>query len=117
MRDVQWMKWSRHHANRRRRRAVQRSAGSARRGIVSGGPYGFQQWGTAVGAARGGEFAMSETTTYLELSQEAGSAHKFYEVSVSGTAVSVRYGRIGTPGQQQTSTFPTREKAQAAAAR
>ncbi|MEW2551493.1 WGR domain-containing protein [Streptomyces zhihengii] len=60
---------------------------------------------------------MSGTTTYLELSQDDGSAHKFYEVTVDGTAVSVRYGRIGAGGQLQTSSFPTAEKAQAAAAR
>ncbi|MFK0289692.1 WGR domain-containing protein [Streptomyces sp. NPDC090442] len=60
---------------------------------------------------------MSETTTYLELSQEGGGAHKFYEVRVADTVVAVRYGRIGSAGQRQTSTFPTREKAQAAAAR
>ncbi|WP_274916261.1 WGR domain-containing protein [Streptomyces sp. WZ-12] len=60
---------------------------------------------------------MSETTTYLELSQEGGGAHKFYEVRVQDTVVAVRYGRIGSAGQRQTSTFPTREKAQAAAAR
>ncbi|QHC21739.1 WGR domain-containing protein [Streptomyces sp. GS7] len=60
---------------------------------------------------------MSETTTYLELSQEGGGAHKFYEVAVHDTVVSVRYGRIGAAGQSQTSAFPTREKAQAAAAR
>ncbi|MEU3712566.1 WGR domain-containing protein [Streptomyces catenulae] len=60
---------------------------------------------------------MSESTTYLELSQEDGGAHKFYEVSVSGTQVAVRYGRIGASGQSQCSTFPTVEKAQAAAAK
>ncbi|MEU5210608.1 WGR domain-containing protein [Streptomyces sp. NPDC020742] len=60
---------------------------------------------------------MSGNTTYLELSQEGGGAHKFYEVTVQDTVVSVRYGRIGAAGQQQTSTFPTHEKAQAAAAR
>ncbi|MFF3320857.1 WGR domain-containing protein [Streptomyces sp. NPDC002889] len=60
---------------------------------------------------------MSRTTTYLELSQDGGGAHKFYEVAVEGTVVSVRYGRIGAGGQLQTSTFPTAEKAQAAAAR
>lgn len=60
---------------------------------------------------------MSEGTTYLELSQEGGGAHKFYEVTVRETVVSVRYGRIGADGQQQTSTFPTGEKARAAAAR
>ncbi|WP_406864395.1 WGR domain-containing protein [Streptomyces sp. HUAS MG47] len=57
------------------------------------------------------------TKTYLELSQDDGGAHKFYEVTVSGTTVSVRYGRIGAAGQTQTSTFPTEEKARAAAAK
>ncbi|MFH9657110.1 WGR domain-containing protein [Streptomyces sp. NPDC017248] len=57
------------------------------------------------------------STTYLELSQEGGGAHKFYEVAVDGRVVTVRYGRIGAEGQTQTSTFPTEEKARAAAAR
>ncbi|MEV5507278.1 WGR domain-containing protein [Streptomyces orinoci] len=60
---------------------------------------------------------MSADTTYLELSQEGGGAHKFYEVTVDGTAVTVRYGRIGAAGQTQHSTFPTAEKARAAAAK
>lgn len=55
--------------------------------------------------------------TYLELSQDDGGAHKFYEVTVQGNAVSVRYGRIGAAGQTQTSTFATAQKAQAAAAK
>ncbi|MBT2410545.1 WGR domain-containing protein [Streptomyces sp. ISL-12] len=55
--------------------------------------------------------------TYLELSQDGGGAHKFYEVTVEGTVVTVSYGRIGAGGQTQTSTFPTAEKAQAAAAK
>lgn len=59
----------------------------------------------------------SVTQTYLELSQDDGAAHKFYEVSVQGTVVSVRYGRIGAAGQLQTSTFPTEEKARGAAAK
>lgn len=57
------------------------------------------------------------TTTYLELSQDGGGAHKFYEVTVEDLAVSVRYGRIGADGQTQRSTFPTAAKAQAAAAK
>lgn len=57
------------------------------------------------------------TKTYLELSQDGGGAHKFYEVTVDGTLVSVRYGRIGATGQTQTSTFATPEKARAAAAK
>ncbi|MCX5205863.1 WGR domain-containing protein [Streptomyces sp. NBC_00237] len=55
--------------------------------------------------------------TYLELSQEDGGAHKFYEVTVSGTTVDVRYGRIGADGQRQSSTFPSVAKAKAAAAK
>ncbi|MFV0126712.1 WGR domain-containing protein [Streptomyces sp. HMX112] len=57
------------------------------------------------------------STTYLELSQDGGGAHKFYEVTVRDEVVSVRYGRIGAAGQTQTSSFPTAEKARAAAAR
>ncbi|MEC4572071.1 WGR domain-containing protein [Streptomyces virginiae] len=60
---------------------------------------------------------MARETTYLELSQDGGGAHKFYEVIVDGTAVSVRYGRIGAPGQLQSSSFPTVEKARSAAAK
>ncbi|GHF47995.1 molybdenum metabolism regulator [Streptomyces mashuensis] len=60
---------------------------------------------------------MSAHTTYLELSQDGGGAHKFYEVTVDGTAVTVRYGRIGAAGQTQRSVFPTAAKAQAAAAK
>ncbi|MFD8553923.1 WGR domain-containing protein [Streptomyces fradiae] len=61
--------------------------------------------------------AVSTETTYLELSQDGGGAHKFYEVTVDGQVVTVRYGRIGAAGQSQTSTFATVEKARAAAAR
>ncbi|MDJ0461718.1 WGR domain-containing protein [Streptomyces sp. H27-C3] len=60
---------------------------------------------------------VSRETTYLELSQDDGGAHKFYEVTVNGLTVSVRYGRIGADGQLQTSTFPSVEKAKAAAAK
>ncbi|GAB0105140.1 WGR domain-containing protein [Nocardia sp. JMUB6875] len=55
--------------------------------------------------------------TYLELSQDTGSAHKFYEVIVTGTQVTIRYGRIGDAGQRQVSSFATVEKARAAAAK
>ena len=60
---------------------------------------------------------MSQGTTYLELSEDDGSAHKFYEVNTTGSVVSIRYGRIGTDGQLQTSTFPSPDKAEAAAAK
>lgn len=35
---------------------------------------------------------MSDERTYLELSEEGGGSHKFYEVVVSGNQVRVRYG-------------------------
>ncbi|MEO3755236.1 WGR domain-containing protein [Streptomyces sp. B6B3] len=59
----------------------------------------------------------SVSTTYLELSQDGGGAHKFYEVAVDHQVVTVRYGRIGAAGQTQTQTFSTAAKAQAAAAK
>ncbi|MFI1917480.1 WGR domain-containing protein [Nocardia sp. NPDC020380] len=55
--------------------------------------------------------------TYLELSEDSGSAHKFYEVIVAGTQVTIRYGRIGEPGQTKVSSFASEEKARAAAAK
>ncbi|CAM3157046.1 WGR domain-containing protein [Stackebrandtia soli] len=58
---------------------------------------------------------MTEERTYLELSEDAGSAHKFYEVVVSGLNVSVSFGRIGAPGQERVSSFDTPQKARAAA--
>ncbi|MEU2089830.1 WGR domain-containing protein [Nocardia beijingensis] len=56
-------------------------------------------------------------TTYLELSEDSGTAHKFYEVIVAGTQVSVRFGRIGEQGQTKVSSFASEEKARAAAAK
>ncbi|MEV7415044.1 WGR domain-containing protein [Streptomyces sp. NPDC089919] len=61
--------------------------------------------------------ALAGDVTYLELSQDGGGAHKFYEVAVAGTVVTVRYGRIGAEGQVQTSSFATTDKARAAAAK
>ncbi|MFF0114570.1 WGR domain-containing protein [Streptomyces prasinus] len=59
----------------------------------------------------------SVSTTYLELSQDDGTAHKFYEVTVDALVVTVRYGRIGASGQTQVTSFPSADKARAAAAR
>jgi uncharacterized protein YwqG/predicted DNA-binding WGR domain protein len=50
---------------------------------------------------------------YLEFSD--GQAHKFYQVTVDQTEVTIRYGRIGTQGQTSTSTYATPEAAQAEA--
>ncbi|MCZ7427530.1 WGR domain-containing protein [Micromonospora sp. WMMA1949] len=60
---------------------------------------------------------MSQETTYLELSEVDGGAHKFYEVVVDDTAMTVRYGRIGDQGQVKTSTYPDNARARAAAAK
>ncbi|MEU4829510.1 WGR domain-containing protein [Streptosporangium sp. NPDC023615] len=60
---------------------------------------------------------MTARSTYLELSEEDGSSHKFYEVVLDGTEVTIRYGRIGEPGQSKASAFASAEKAAAAAAK
>ncbi|HBB31101.1 MAG TPA: molybdenum metabolism regulator [Cyanobacteria bacterium UBA8803] len=56
---------------------------------------------------------MTEEKTYLELSEADGGSHKFYEVIIKDTQVSIRYGRIGDKGQTQVKTYPTAEKAKA----
>ncbi|WP_018682892.1 WGR domain-containing protein [Actinokineospora enzanensis] len=53
-------------------------------------------------------------TTYLELSETDG-AHKFYEVRVEGTEVTITYGRIGEQGQVRTASFADAAKAVKAA--
>ncbi|MBD2166949.1 WGR domain-containing protein [Calothrix membranacea FACHB-236] len=58
---------------------------------------------------------MAEEKTYLELSEADGSSHKFYEVIIKDTEVTIRYGRIGDSGQTQTKTYPTPDKAKAEA--
>jgi len=58
---------------------------------------------------------VAEEKTYLELSEDQGVSHKFYEVAIEGTQVTIRYGRIGDTGRIQTSSYPTPEKAKAAA--
>lgn len=58
---------------------------------------------------------MTQEKTYLELSEDNGVSHKFYELIVKGSEVIVRYGRIGTTGNTQSKTYPTPEKAKAEA--
>ena len=60
---------------------------------------------------------MAEHRTYLELSEDNATAHKFYEVVRSGTRVTITYGRIGTSGQRKVSDFATEARAEAAAAK
>ncbi len=57
---------------------------------------------------------MEPKTWYLELSEENGS-HKFYQVTLENTDLTIRYGRIGDNGQTQKKSFETPEKALAEA--
>lgn len=56
---------------------------------------------------------MSERT-YLELSEDSGS-HKFYEVVIDGSSLTIRYGRIGDAGQSKTTDCGSPDKARAEA--
>ena len=58
---------------------------------------------------------MAEEKTYLEFSQGDSGSHKFYELVINDTELTIRYGRIGDTGQTQSKTYPTPEKAQAEA--
>ncbi|MFD0592984.1 WGR domain-containing protein [Catellatospora coxensis] len=60
---------------------------------------------------------MAAETTYLELSEADGGSHKFYEVVVDDTELTIRYGRIGDAGATTKSTFADNAKARAAAAK
>ncbi len=53
--------------------------------------------------------------TYLELSEDNGKSHKFYEVTVDGAKLTIRFGRIGDNGQVQVKELPSEEKARAEA--
>ncbi|MCV6636501.1 WGR domain-containing protein [Candidatus Albibeggiatoa sp. nov. NOAA] len=54
---------------------------------------------------------MATEKFYLELSEEQGVAHKFYEVTIDGCELTIRYGRIGTTGRVDSKTFPSEEAA------
>ncbi|MFN3202615.1 MAG: PQQ-binding-like beta-propeller repeat protein [Bradymonadia bacterium] len=56
---------------------------------------------------------MAEERSYLELSQDEGVAHKFYEVTINDTEVTIRYGRIGDKGTSKTTSYADNAKAKA----
>ncbi|MDQ1287229.1 MAG: hypothetical protein QG622_794 [Actinomycetota bacterium] len=60
---------------------------------------------------------MAGQTTYLELSEDDGTAHKFYEVTVDGDTLTLRYGRIGDHGQVRSTIFADTARASSAAAK
>jgi predicted DNA-binding WGR domain protein/outer membrane protein assembly factor BamB len=49
---------------------------------------------------------------YLELLDDTGLANKFFEVTVAGSAVTVRFGDIGSSGRQQSRSFANAATAQ-----
>jgi predicted DNA-binding WGR domain protein len=53
---------------------------------------------------------MPSAKTYLEFSK--GASHKFYEVTVELTRVTLRYGRIGTAGKTEETAFQSEAQAQ-----
>jgi len=58
---------------------------------------------------------MAEQRTYLELSETEGGSHKFYEVTVAGASLTIRYGRIGDDGQRKVTKYKSPAEAQAEA--
>jgi predicted DNA-binding WGR domain protein len=60
---------------------------------------------------------MPTEKTYLELSEDDGASHKFYEVVLAETSVAIRYGRIGTDGSAQTQQFGSPDEARKFAAK
>ena len=48
---------------------------------------------------------------YLELSEDNGSSHKFYKITIDGANLTINYGRIGTPGQTMVKSFNSHELA------
>ncbi|MBC7921473.1 MAG: WGR domain-containing protein [Ferruginibacter sp.] len=60
---------------------------------------------------------MPTEKTYLELSEDDGASHKFYEVATDATTVTIRYGRIGTDGAVQTQQFGSEDEARKFAAK
>jgi len=63
----------------------------------------------------GGSRSPEAAKRYFEFSDDKSS--KFWEIAVSGTSVTVRFGRIGASGQTQTKSFTDEAAAQAHAAR
>lgn len=54
-------------------------------------------------------------TRYLELADDSGIANKFFEITVDGVDVAVRFGNIGDAGRMQTRSFADNATAQAEA--
>ncbi len=59
----------------------------------------------------------ARVTTTRSFTFEEGNSRKFWEVSTNGSALTVRFGRIGTDGQTQLKSFSSPDAAQAEAAK
>ncbi|HEY1788749.1 MAG TPA: WGR domain-containing protein, partial [Verrucomicrobiae bacterium] len=62
-------------------------------------------------AASSAQSAGPASTSARHFEFVSGTSAKFWEISVSGNSFTVRFGRIGTPGQSQTKTFSDEAKA------
>jgi len=72
------------------------------------------------GTAKGGvpepaQASDSASGTVRHFEFIGGASQKFWEISISGNSFTVRFGRIGTPGQSQTKGFADEATAQRAA--
>jgi len=96
---------------------------ASKKGSVKGSPKGSKKGkkkeeskkGSKKGSAKGSKKGSKKGgggggKTYLEA--DSGSGGKFWEVEVSGTDVTTRYGRVGSDGTSNTKSYPSEEKAQ-----
>jgi predicted DNA-binding WGR domain protein len=80
---------------------AKRTRSSSSTGTAAAAPAAAPAPAPVAAAAPAPAPASGGNRTYLELSEDGGGSHKFYEVLVDGTKVSIRYGRIGDGGQKQ----------------
>jgi len=57
-------------------------------------------------SSSGGQAELPSDGAPIYLEYVAGSSSKFWELTISGHRYSVRFGRIGTDGQERTKSFP-----------
>ncbi|HBB33616.1 MAG TPA: molybdate metabolism regulator [Cyanobacteria bacterium UBA8803] len=81
--------------------------------LIGQSAQSFSENSDELSLTKGVESEASAEPAYLEFSDI--DSYKFYEVSVDGVEVIIRYGRIGTSGQISRTTYATPEKARTAA--
>ncbi|MBS0263060.1 MAG: DNA ligase [Planctomycetes bacterium] len=85
-------------------------AGSGKIAVTSTAAGAAPTASTKSSIANDGTAALGGAKRYFEFVE--GNSSKFWEVSVAGADVIVRFGRIGTQGQSQTKSFPSLDRAQ-----